>query len=150
MNTTPVTTIQALTLTVDIVLVSSDQRMLLIKRRHWPFQNMWALPGGKLNPGKESLEEAAERELREETGVQGVALKQFHTYSDPQRDPRGHFVSTVFIANLDAATVTVQASDDAKEARWFSLSDLPALAFDHGTIISDVFVDLDQHQPSCS
>jgi len=150
MNTTPVLATQPVTLTVDIVLLSSDQRILLIKRLHWPFKDMWALPGGKLNPGSESLEEAAERELCEETSVQGIALKQFHTYSDPQRDPRGHFISTVYIAYLDAATVRVQAGDDAKDAKWFSLSDLPALAFDHGTIIRDVLVDADQHQQLCS
>ncbi len=134
---------QPVTLTVDMVLLSTDQRLLLIKRRKWPFADMWALPGGKLNLG-ESLEEAAARELCEETGVQGVALRQFHTYSDPQRDPRGHFVSTVYIAKFNASSMTIQAGDDAKEARWFPVTQLPTpLAFDHSTIISDVLASLE-------
>ncbi len=134
---------QPVTLTVDMVLLSTGPQILLIKRRKWPFQDMWALPGGKLNPG-ESLEEAAARELCEETGVQGVALRQFHTYSDPQRDPRGHFVSTVYVAQFNASSMTVQAGDDAKEARWFPITQLPALAFDHGIIIGEVLASLDQ------
>ena len=125
------------TLTADIVLLSTDQRVLLIRRRKWPFADMWALPGGKLNPG-ESLEETALRELLEETGVQGVVLTQFRVYSNPERDPRGHFVSTVYVAYLDADAVTIQAGDDAKEARWFPLSALPPLAFDHLTILCDI------------
>lgn len=133
---------QPVTLTVDMVLLSADRQILLIKRRKWPFQDMWALPGGKLNPG-ESLEEAAARELCEETGMQGVALRQFHTYSDPQRDPRGHFVSTVCIAKFNTSSMTIQAGDDAKEARWFLVTQLPTpLAFDHSAIISDVLASL--------
>ncbi len=125
------------TLTADIALLSTDQRVLLIKRRKWPFADMWALPGGKLNPG-ESLEETALRELREETGVQGLALTQFRVYSNPERDPRGHFISTVYVALLDADTINIQAGDDAKEAQWFPLTELPALAFDHATILGDI------------
>jgi len=126
------------TLTADIVLLSSDkQHVLLIKRRKWPFADMWAFPGGKHNSG-ESLEETALRELREETGVQGVTLTQFRVYSTPERDPRGHFISTVYVASLDADTLDIQAGDDAKEAQWFSLTKLPELAFDHATILNNI------------
>lgn len=128
------------TLTADIVLLSTDQRVLLIQRRKWPFADMWAFPGGKLNPG-EPLEETALRELREETGVQGLALTQFSVYSNPERDPRGHFISTVYIALLDADSITIQAGDDAKEAQWFPLTELPALAFDHATILHDILTE---------
>ena len=125
------------TLTADIVLLSTDQHVLLIKRRKWPFADAWALPGGKHNHG-ESLDETARRELSEETGVQGLELTQFRVYSTPERDPRGHFISTVYVAHLDANTITIQAGDDAKEAQWFPLNELPELAFDHATILSDI------------
>lgn len=134
----------SVTLTVDIVLLTSEQHVLLIKRRKWPFQDCWALPGGKLHPGDESLEQAAARELREETGVQGLTLRQFRTYSNPGRDPRGYYVSTVYVARLEASDMTVQAGDDAKDARWFHVAHLPSLAFDHSTIVSDILADLDQ------
>lgn len=128
-------------LTVDIVLLTSEQHLLLIKRGRGPFADMWALPGGKLNPG-ESLEQAAARELGEETDLWGITLRQFHTYSTPGRDPRGHAVSTVYVAQLMASYMTVRAGDDAKEAEWFPATQLPPLAFDHSAIVSDVLADL--------
>ncbi len=126
------------TLTADIALLSADQQVLLIKRRNWPCADMWALPGGMLNQG-ETLEAAAIRELYEETSIESIALTQYRTYSDPDRDPRGHVISTVFVAEIASTeSITVRAGDDAKEAQWFPLTKLPALAFDHAAILGDI------------
>lgn len=133
-------------LTADCAIWSQDQQILLVKRKKPPFQGLWALPGGKLEPG-ETLEEAAARELREETGLSGIPLDQFHTYSDPNRDPRGHYVSTVYVWQMDkdAADIPVKAGDDAAEADWFHWNALPDLAFDHLAIIMDTF-DFDEEE----
>jgi len=120
--------------TADIIIIKKiddQQYVLLIERKHPPFEGMWALPGGFLDMD-ETLEEAALRELQEETGITGVKLEQFHTFSTVNRDPRHRTITTVFIGNADEKTVSPEAGDDAAKAEWFALNKLPPLAFDHG------------------
>ena len=123
--------------TVDVVMMSlrqGDLQVLLIKRRAWPFEGMWAIPGGFVNMD-ESLETAAKRELREETGVEDVYLEQLYTFGDPGRDPRTRVITVVYFALLDSERLQVRAADDAADVNWFSVYDLPALAFDHAKIL---------------
>src|SRR5215469_5983552 len=124
--------------TVDVVMMSLRQRdlqVLLIKRRSWPYEGMWAIPGGFVNI-RESLEEAAKRELQEETGVQDVYLEQLYTFSDPERDPRTRVITVVYFALLDSERLQVRAADDAADVGWFSVYNLPGeLAFDHAKIL---------------
>lgn len=126
------------TVTVDMVLFRQHRRapqVLLIQRMKPPYQGQWALPGGKLDTG-ESCEQAALRELQEETGLTGVALHQFHTFSDPQRDTRGHYISVAFYGEV-STTAEARAGDDASAAIWYDIDQLPALAFDHREIIHE-------------
>ncbi|NQS70768.1 MAG: NUDIX hydrolase [Desulfobulbaceae bacterium] len=116
--------------TVDII-IEIGEAIVLIKRKNPP--PGWALPGGFVDYG-ESFEDAARREALEETGLEVQLVRQLHTYSHPGRDARQHTASTVFIA---IASGTPIADDDAKEARLFSLNELPALAFDHDQILAD-------------
>ncbi len=107
--------------------------IVLIQRKNPPYG--WALPGGFVDYG-ESLEEAVVREIKEETGLDLLDIRQFHAYSSPQRDPRRHVVSVVFIGNAFGLPV---ASDDAKDAKVYKLEELPwgELAFDHREILRD-------------
>jgi 8-oxo-dGTP diphosphatase len=123
--------------TVDVVMMSlrqGDLQVLLIKRRSWPFEGMWAIPGGFVNM-YESLETAAKRELREETGVEDVYLEQLYTFGDPGRDPRTRVITVVYFALLDSERLQVRAADDAVDVSWFPVYELPALAFDHAKIL---------------
>ena len=123
--------------TVDVLMMSLRQRdlqILLIKRRSWPFEGMWAIPGGFVNRD-EFLETAAKRELQEETGVQDVYLEQLYTFGNPDRDPRTRVITVVYFALLDSERLQVEAASDASDVGWFSVYDLPALAFDHEKII---------------
>ena len=118
--------------TVDIIIRDSGNRVVLIERRNEPLG--WALPGGFVDYG-ETLEAAAAREAREETGLELSGLQQFRAYSDPARDPRQHNITMVFIAR---GSGTLQAGDDAGKARWFPLAALPSpLCFDHARILED-------------
>lgn len=120
--------------TVDIIIEMQNGSILLILRKNDPIG--WALPGGFVDYG-ESLEDAAIREAKEETNLDITLLRQFHTYSKPDRDPRQHTVSTVFIAT---ASGNPKACDDAKEIGLFTIKDLPQpLMFDHEQILSDYF-----------
>jgi 8-oxo-dGTP diphosphatase len=110
--------------------------VLLIRRRFPPFEGRWALPGGGVELS-EGLEAAARRELFEETGLSPADLVQFRTYGEPGRDPRCRVVSVVYYTIVDKKSAQIKAGDDAGEARWFPLSALPELAFDHETVISD-------------
>ena len=118
--------------TVDII-IEIDGGIVLIERKNPPYG--WALPGGFVDYG-ESYEHAALREAQEETGLILHDLRQFHTYSDPDRDPRQHTASTVFIGKAQG---TPQAGDDAGSARIFTEHTLPELVFDHGQILADYF-----------
>lgn len=118
-------------LTVDLI-IELNEGIVLIKRKNPP--EGWALPGGFVDYG-ETLEAAALREAKEETGLDVELVRQFHSYSDPQRDPRHHTVTTVFVAK---ATGTALAGDDAKEAEIFRRDYLPEqIAFDHRDILND-------------
>ena len=120
-------------LTVDAI-IETEGGIVLIKRKNPP--SGWAIPGGFVDYG-ETIEDAVIREAKEETGLDINIIRQFHTYSDPKRDPRHHTVSTIFIAS---ATGTPVAADDAKEAGIFYRDTLPAvLAFDHRQILDDYF-----------
>lgn len=123
--------------TVDLVIVSDekDPRVLLVRRKHDPFAGTWALPGGFLDM-EESLEAAARRELREETGVEVERLEQLHTFGDPGRDPRGRTITVVYLAVVDATKLRPRADDDAAEVGWHPLREPPALAFDHADILT--------------
>jgi 8-oxo-dGTP diphosphatase len=125
--------------TADIIILRRNNNqhfVLLIERKHPPFEGMWALPGGFLNMD-ETLEEAALRELQEETGIRGVQLEQFHTFSKVNRDPRHRTITTVFIGYTDD-NVSPVAGDDAAKVQWFELDKLPQLAFDHGMVMEMV------------
>ena len=117
--------------TVDIIIEQGGE-IILIERKNPP--HGWALPGGFGDYG-ESLESAAQREALEETGLTVDLLGQFHTYSDPSRDPRQHNISTVFIAQAKGKP---QAGSDALKARFFTKNTLPEkIAFDHALILED-------------
>ena len=116
--------------TVDLI-IRAGGGIVLVRRRHPPLG--WALPGGFVDAG-ETLEAAAEREALEETGLAVRLVRQFHTYSDPARDPRRHTISTVFLADADG---TPRGGDDAAEARIVPPGDLPPLALDHEQILAD-------------
>ena len=122
--------------TVDILIfrkLSTTHEVLLIQRKNDPFKNAWAIPGGFVDE-HEDLEDAAKRELLEETGLHIDTLKQVQGFGKPYRDPRSHTVSIAFYGwAADDAEAT--AADDAADARWFSIGDLPELAFDHSEII---------------
>lgn len=124
---------------VDIVLTGGapDRRhVLLIRRGAEPFEGAWALPGGFLDEG-ERLEDAARRELAEETGLTlGQPLVQAGAFGDPGRDPRGWTVSVAFTGDVGEELPPVAGADDAAEAAWHPLGALPKLAFDHDEIVS--------------
>lgn len=124
---------------VDLVIFTmalrrdSELQVLLIRRKYKTFQGFWALPGGFVGED-ESLEAAASRELREETGVQDVYVEQLYTFGDPDRDPRGRVVSVAYFA-LISADRPLTATTDASDVRWFPLHQVPELAFDHRRIL---------------
>ena len=107
-------------------------RVLLIQRGIEPYKGQWALPGGFVGID-ESAEECARRELQEETGLAGVSVEQFHTFSDINRDPRERVISIAYYALVKLSEV--RGGDDASKAQWFSYNDIPSLAFDHDRIL---------------
>ena len=124
--------------TADIIIFTlgpADLQVLLINRKIPPFQGMWAIPGGFVRIG-ESLEEAARRELEEETGVRDVYLEQLYTFGAPDRDPRGRVITVAYYALVPAATIEPRAGDDAADARRWSAYAPPPLAFDHADILA--------------
>ncbi len=131
---------QNIQVTTDIAIFSHFQNelsILLVSRKNEPFQGKWCLPGGFIE-NDEDLEEAARRELKEETGLTVEVLDQLQAFGTPGRDPRGRTITilyyTVFVDNEPVA----KAGDDASDARWFRINELPELCFDHAQIISTV------------
>ena len=133
-------------LTVDMFIINEnsnnnenidDKKFILIKRKNNPFKDHWALPGGFVDYG-ESTESAAIREAKEETSIDIELIKLFNVYSEPNRDPRGHTVTVVYLAKGDLSQM--KADDDAKEIEIFSFKDLNSidLAFDHNDILNDI------------
>lgn len=124
--------------TVDVVLfrkMNGSYEILLIQRLNDPFKDYWALPGGFVDENEE-LETAAKRELFEETDIQLFQVKQIKAYGNPNRDPRHHTISVAFTGEIDSLA-EAKAKDDAKAVKWFTIDELPALAFDHAEIIRD-------------
>lgn len=128
--------------TTDCVIFGFDGnslKVLLIERGIEPYKGQWAFPGGFLNP-EETAEEGALRELREETGLDAAYIDQFHTYTDPKRDPRDRVITIAYYALVRIQEV--KGGDDAAKARWFSLDEIPQLAFDHDRILRDAMKEL--------
>jgi len=123
--------------TVDAVVLSTDGKVLLIKRGGEPYKGSWALPGGYVDPG-ETSRKAVARELREETSVVAMPVEftMIGVFDEPDRDPRGRVVSAAYALEVLPNT-EVTADDDAAEAQWWPLSALPSLAFDHAEIIRE-------------
>jgi len=135
-------------LTVDgIVLVrrprpgGARHYVLLVERGNEPFAGDWALPGGFVDYG-EDPDHAVVREIAEETGLSGLPFRQFRAFGDPERDPRGHTVSIVYVAEIVGEPPQVAGGDDAAQARWFPIDQLPGMAFDHERILRMLLVGL--------
>ena len=130
-------------LAVDAVVFTvlrNNLKILLIKRKKFPFIDKYAIPGGFVETD-ENLQEAVIRELEEETGVKNIFLKQLKTYGAVRRDPRGRVISIAYLALINPDQKLV-ASTDAAKAEWFSINNIPDLAFDHKKIISDALAQL--------
>ncbi len=138
-------------LTVDAVIIYKG-KIVLIKRKNPPYKDQFALPGGFVEVG-ETVEAAAVREAKEETGLDIELLCLLGVYSEPSRDPRGHTVSVCFLAK---GSGTLKAGTDAKDIGIFGLNEIPKLAFDHNKIIDDAKSDIDgilskmqEHDDAC-
>ncbi|MCM1319179.1 MAG: NUDIX hydrolase [Muribaculaceae bacterium] len=128
--------------TTDCVIFGYDGewlKVLLVKRGGEPYAGYWAFPGGFVNID-ESAEEGALRELKEETSLTIAYIEQFHAYSDPGRDPRERVITIAYYALVKISEV--RGGDDAREAAWFPIDEIPQLAFDHDTILRDALTRL--------
>ncbi|MBN1974446.1 MAG: NUDIX hydrolase [Sedimentisphaerales bacterium] len=123
--------------TVDAVVFKrcrENTALLLIKRKNDPYKGKWAFPGGFVDMDEE-LEDAAIRELAEETSLKGVHLEQMHTFGKVGRDPRGRQITIAFMGFTDEKNANIKAGDDAAQARWFDIENLPQeMAFDHDEV----------------
>jgi 8-oxo-dGTP diphosphatase len=131
-------------LTVDAVIFSkSDEGLdvLLIRRAHEPFKDRWAFPGGYVNID-EVIDNAAYRELNEETNISDVSLKRFDIFDAIDRDPRERTVTVVYYGFFNGSKVLIKAGDDAKDAKWFPVNKLPELAFDHSAILKKLLEEV--------
>lgn len=129
-------------LAVDCAVLGFDEgdlKVLLIRRGLEPSKGKWALPGGFVRM-EESVDEAARRELVEETGLKGVFLEQLYTFGEVRRDPRGRTVSVAYFALVKLAEQEVKAATDAQAAQWFLADQAPVLAFDHAKILETAIV----------
>jgi len=123
--------------TVDITIFTvqnNELKVLLVKRGVEPFKDKWAIPGGFVKMD-ESLEDAAKRELKEETGVGEVYLEQLYSFGDPKRDSRGRVITIAYMALINSEKIKLKAATDASEVQWFSIKKIPTLAFDHKKIL---------------
>ena len=123
--------------TVDIILfrfINDILEILLIQRKNDPFKNKWALPGGFIEID-EPLIEAAKRELKEETSIENIELFELKSFGKPGRDPRGRTVNILY-GGIINTSINYKANDDAKNAGWYGINDLPELAFDHNEVIN--------------
>ncbi|HYF61977.1 MAG TPA: NUDIX domain-containing protein [Herpetosiphonaceae bacterium] len=124
--------------TVDVVIFSLRSgrlQVLMVQRKHWPYADHWAIPGGFVNMD-ESLETAARRELMEETGVHDLYMEQLYTFGEPGRDPRTRVISVAYFALIRSEEQTLQVSEESNDVRWFPVDELPEpLAFDHDKIL---------------
>lgn len=126
--------------TVDAVIfrkTDGSSEVLLIRRLNEPFKGQWAIPGGFINIDEE-LDDAVVRELHEETGIVHHALKQLFTVGTVGRDPRYRTISVIYFGWSDEKAMQVTAGDDAAEVAWFSINELPSLAFDHLEVLKKV------------
>lgn len=122
--------------TADCVIFGYDDnniKVLLIQRGNEPYKGHWAFPGGFMNID-ETAEQCALRELEEETGLKDVKVEQFYTFTDVYRDPRERVISIAYYGKIQLSNV--KGSDDADDAQWFSLDEIPNLAFDHDLVLS--------------
>jgi 8-oxo-dGTP diphosphatase len=129
--------------TVDCVvfgLDDADLKVLLIQRDLEPFKGKWALPGGFVRD--ETLDQAAQRELKEETGVTDVYLEQLYTFGDVRRDPRERIITVAYYALVKLSDHRIKATTDARHAAWFDVADIPPLAFDHEDILNKAMLRL--------
>jgi 8-oxo-dGTP diphosphatase len=123
---------------VDVVILTMRKRRLealLVKRKRWPYEGLWAIPGGVV-AADESLEDAARRKLEQEASVRDVYLEQLYTFGDPHRDPRRRVITVVYYALIRADELRLAVADDAAESAWFPVDSLPPLAFDHESILT--------------
>jgi 8-oxo-dGTP diphosphatase len=125
--------------TVDTVAFAVQQdalEVLLVKRKYDPFKNSWALPGGFVTDEDDTVDQAAARELLEETNVGNVYLEQLYTFGDKGRDPRGRTITVAYLALLRQEELELRASSDASGVAWWPVMDLPELSFDHKDIVT--------------
>lgn len=123
--------------TVDVIIftiIDSDLKVLLVKRKNPPFEGRWAIPGGFVR-FDENLEDAAKRELSEETNVKNIYLEQLYTFGETGRDPRGRVITVAYFALAGAKDMQISAATDVSEVKWHSVYSLPELAFDHAIIL---------------
>lgn len=122
---------------VDVVLFTIQDgtlKALLVKRQHTPYRGAWALPGGIVGP-EESVDDAALRELQEETNIGNIYLEQLYTFGEPNRDPRGRVITVAYYALVNWQQFQLKAKQRVSEASWFPVKKLPPLAFDHQRIV---------------
>ena len=130
--------------TADIVLLNCEEtEVLLVQRGNDPYKGTWAFPGGFFDMEDYDILHTAIRELEEETGLKDIPLKEVCSASRAGRDPRGRTITIVFKGYVDPKNINPKADDDAAEAKWWPLNDLPELAFDHQEILEKVIKNID-------